>query len=438
MKKKLSILALLLCMALTLTSCASQDNREYYETAQLYLGCEDYSYAAELFSQLGEYEDSADYALYCRALEAIQNEEYALARANLNAINPFKSSGRYLMYLDALDTEAAGELEKALSLYEKLGTFADANHDAERLRVAIPEAVLKEGRALMAKGEYEAARELFLSLEGYGSSEALAKSCTTAINKAAYTEADKLCDAGDHLAAMAAFAALGDTLDAAERAAQCLAAIHEELDARYAVVTLADAPTLIDAYKALGEDEVAKERIAELSARYGKNLELLTALEEHPLVQLGEYPAAESGEEHPVLWRVLKAEGEVLTLLSETVLDAADAAQTVAVMFNEAEQVAVGDVVLPSVADLTSLKDLTCTATPYALAQGAASEEGAALYWLRDSLENGLHPVIGATGALTLPEADVLPGVRPMMTLSLEKIAFTNGTGAEDDPFRVQ
>lgn len=436
--KKLPLLALLLCMALSLTSCATQDNREYYETAQLYLGCGDYDYAAELFAQLGEYEDSADYILYCRALEAIQDEDYALARANLNAVNPFKSSGRYLMYLDALETEADGEMEKALSLYEKLGTFAEADRAAERLRVAIPEAAIKEGRALMSKGEYAAAREIFLSLDGYGASESLAENCLTALNKAAYNEADQLCDAGDHLAAMAAFTALGDTLDAVERAAECLAVIHEELDARYAAITLADAPALIEDYAALGEDAAAKERIAELSARYGKNLELLTALESHPLVQLGEYPAAESGEERPVLWRVLKAEGETVTLLSETVLDAADAAQTIAVMFTEAEQSAVGEVVLPSVADLAVLADLTCSATPYALAQGAASEEGFALYWLRDSLENGLHPVIGATGALALPEKDVIPGVRPMVTLSLEKLAFTNGTGAEDDPFRVE
>ena len=144
--KKLSILAMLVCMALTLSSCMSQDNQGYYESAQLYLGCGDYEYAAELFSQLGEYEDSADYVLYCRALEAIGNEDYALARANLDAVNPFKSSGRYLMYLDALEQEEEGELEKALSLYKKLGTFAAADQEAERLRIAIPEAALQEER----------------------------------------------------------------------------------------------------------------------------------------------------------------------------------------------------------------------------------------------------------------------------------------------------
>ena len=116
MMKKLSILAVLLCMALTLTSCGSRDIGEYYEAAQLYLGCKDYAYAAELFEQLGEYADSADYALYARALQAIEEENFALARANFEAVNPFKSSGRYLMYLDARDEEADGKLEDALAL----------------------------------------------------------------------------------------------------------------------------------------------------------------------------------------------------------------------------------------------------------------------------------------------------------------------------------
>ena len=63
MMKKMSLLAVLLCMAVTLTACVSSDIGEYYQSAQLYLGCGDYDYAAELFEQLGEYEDAAEYAL---------------------------------------------------------------------------------------------------------------------------------------------------------------------------------------------------------------------------------------------------------------------------------------------------------------------------------------------------------------------------------------
>lgn len=438
MMKKMSLLAVLLCAALAMTSCATQENRTYYEDAQLYLGCGEYESAAMLFSQLGEYADSAEYALYARALAAIEAEDYALARANLLSIAPFKSSERYLTYLDALEAEEDGALEDALALYEALGTFADANLSAERLTEAIPEAALKEGRALMSKGEYAAAREIFLSLDGYGASETLAANCTAALDKAAYAAADELCKAGDHHGAMAAFTALGDTLDAAKRAADCLADIHAALDAQYETVTLGTAPALMAEYAKLGEDETAQARIAELTARYGRNLEVVTAADMHPHVLLGQYPTAESGEEQPVKWQVLRADGAVLTLLADTVLDASDAAEAIALMFSEAEAAAVSEVMLPSVADLTALTDLTCAATPYALAQGAANENGTALYWLRDSLESGLHPIIGASGALTLPDASATPGVRPLLRLSLEQYAFTHGTGTEDDPFRAE
>lgn len=434
--KKLSLLAVLLCMALTLTACVRSDIGEYYQSAQLYLGYGDYDYAAELFSQLGEYEDAADYALYARGLQAIEDDDYELARANLSAVNPFKSSGRYLMYLDALDAEEDKELEKALGLYEKLGTFEDAHLDAERLRKAIPEAAIKEGRALMAKGEYEAARELFLSLDGYGASETLANNCTTALNKQAYEAAEELAESGDLTGAMEAFTAMGDALDAAKRVEEILAAIHKELDEKYAAATLATTPALIEAYAELGKDEIAVQRIAELTARFGKNLELITM--DDPAILLGTYPYAESGEEHAVLWRLIKAEGSVLTLLSEAVLDASAEAQPIQLTFTEAEQSAVGETMLPSMADLAGQADLACPATPYAQAQGAVNEEGASLYWLRDSLENGQHPVISASGALTLPEEGVIPGVCPMITLDLEKFTFTTGSGTMEDPFRAE
>ena len=286
----------------------------------------------------------------------------------------------------------------------------------------------------MNQGEYEAARELFLSLEGYGASKTLAESCTTALNKAAYQAADDLAKSGDLLAAMEAFTALGDTLGAAKRAQECLNAIHKDLDKQYAAVTLATAPALLDAYALLGADEVAQARMAELTARYGTNLLLLTA--EDPLVALGSYPRAESGEEQPVLWRVIRREGSLLTLLSDQVLDASPEAAAVPVTFTEAE--AVGEVMLPSVADLAARAELKCTATAYARAQGVPEEEGSAAYWLRDSLESGLHPIISAAGAMALPEEGMTPGVRPMVVIDLEKIAFAAGSGTAEDPFRIQ
>ena len=77
------------------------------------------------------------------------------------------------------------------------------------------------------------------------------------------------------------------------------------------------------------------------------------------------------------------------------------------------------------------LTDLTCAATPYAAAQGAS-----AVYWLRDTLGSGIHPVISETGALTLPADTEVPGIRPLALLDLTAYVFTAGDGTEENPYR--
>lgn len=433
MKKTLSLLAVL-CLALSATACVRRSNQEYYEQAQLYLGCGDSDVAAELFAQLGEYRDSADYALYAAALHALEEGDLPLARANLTAVAPFKSSGRYLIYLSALEKEQAGDLNAALALYERLGTFHDAHEAAEALRTAIPQQAILEGKAMMNRGEYEAARELFLSLDGFGQSATLARNCTNALNRAAYSEADALCEAGDHLGALRAFLALGDVLDAPERAASCRAALEDELTRALQSVNLHSAAEIIAACQAIGDDQAA-QTAAELSRRFGVNLQLISRADERPFVLLGEYPTGESGLESALLWRVIAVNGNEATLLCESVIDASPVATPTDLMLNGEEAAAVTMVTLPSAAQLASLTDLGSPATPYALAQGVTQQDGFALYWLRDSLEDGVHPVAAPAG-LMLPSATATPGVRPVAILSLEDYAFTAGDGSRENPFR--
>lgn len=435
MTKRIIMLLAVLSLALCATSCSQPTNQEYYEQAQLYLGAGECDTAAILFSQLGEYADSANYALYCAGLHALSEEDLTLARANLEAVHPFKSSARYLRYIEAMEYEAAGELEAALPIYEELGSFEDSHAAAEDLRKAIPEQAIRQGRALMSEGKYEEARALFLSLDGYGQSALFAENCTVALNKAAYSEADALCDGGDHLGAMQAFLALGDALDAADRAAQCLNAMMTELDAAREVATVDTAADLIAAYAAIG-DETALSRADELTARFGVNLTLLQSADDQPYVLLGEYPMGESGVESALLWRVLKAEGAEVTLLCESVIDASPVATIADLLLTEDEQAAVSTSTLPAAADLASLSDLSCAATPYAVAQGVEQEAGQALYWLRDSLESGIHPVVNGSGALAIPADSVTPGLRPMITLSLNDYAFTAGDGTIENPYR--
>lgn len=433
MKKALTLLAVL-CLALSATACVHRSNQYYYERAQLYLGSGDCASAAEIFRQLGEYRDSADYALYARALQALQEGDLPLARANLTAVLPFKSSERCLTFISALEKEMAGELEAALALYEQLGTFRDAHEAAEALRTAIPEAAIREGRAMMSRGEYEAARALFESLEGYGQSKALAQSCTNALHRAAYAAAEELCESGDHLAAMHAFLAMGNVQDAPSRAAECRAELAEALTQAAAAATLETAADLIAACEAIGDEDATALALA-ITQRFGVNMQLIEAAASHPYVLLGEYPTGESGVESALLWRVIAVNGDMVTLLCESVIDASPIATPTDLTFSEEEEPAVTAVTLPSAADLATLGDLGSAATPYAVAQGVTHQDGSALYWLRDSLEGGMHPVASAAG-LSLPADSVTPGVRPVLTLSLQEHVFTAGEGTRENPFR--
>ncbi len=139
MKKGLMALVVAAVMLL-LTGCGiASSNQELYERAQLYLGGNDYEAAAALFMQLGEYGDSADYALYAKSLLAWQDGDLTLARHGLEALHPFKSTGRYLAYLDALDAEHAGNMADALARYEALGTFGDSPTRAQVVRERMKE-----------------------------------------------------------------------------------------------------------------------------------------------------------------------------------------------------------------------------------------------------------------------------------------------------------
>lgn len=160
------------------------------------------------------------------------------------------------------------------------------------------------------------------------------------------------------------------------------------------------------------------------------NLSLLRAARsEHPYVLLGTYPMGESGAESDVLWQVLRVDGNQLVLLCCSVIDASSVATTSDLPMAGTPDAA--EISLPSAADLATLTDLTCAATPYAAAQGAS-----AVYWLRDTLESGIHPVISETGALTLPADTEVPGIRPLALLDLTTYVFTAGDGTEENPYR--
>lgn len=301
MKRILLLLPLLLC----LSSC-TLSNEAYYQQAQLYLGSGDFTSAGELFSQLGEYEDSADYALYCAALEALEADQLDLARADLTLIAPFKSSGLYLQYITALELEAAGKLEEALSAFEALGSFEDSLTRAERLQAAIPERDIAHARALMGASRWEQALPILEALNGYGESARLMDQCREQIDFAAYDQAMLLYDGEQYEEALAAFESLGEVLDAPVRARMCRGAMYTQLEEDYASATMATAQSLMDRYAEMEDYLASPQRLQALQERFSVNLQLAEAT----------LPYAVFGE--GLLWRVMQVQGSHALLLSQS------------------------------------------------------------------------------------------------------------------------
>lgn len=442
MKKILAVLASAL-MVLSAGGCATS-NAEYYERAQLYLGCGDYATAATLFSQLGEFEDAAEYALYCAGLQALAQGNRVLARANLEQVDPFKSSFRYLRYMDAADLESEGDLEGALAIYQSLGSFEDSADQTERLRAAIPERYLAHAKALMKASRWEQALGILEGLDGYGDSAAMIEECQESITQAAYDRAQALYNQGDYGDAMAAFEALGDTLDAKARALMCRSAMYQALERDYAAATLDTAESLMARFAEMEDYLESPARLASLERRYATNLTLLSAAYARPYVTFGRYATGESGLETPLTWRVVGVEDHQVNLLCEQVLDAMTVASATdfPLQTTTAEAEGVVSVTLPSRESIASLpeSDLPCEATPYALAQGVRHHsDGHAWWWLADVLTDGRHPIIwynGTTVETGVDPAENSVGVRPLLTLSLDDYSLTEGSGTPEDPFR--
>ena len=439
-RKRISILLALL-LALTATGCGA-GNQSYYEQAQLYLGSGDFNAAGSLFSQLGEYADAADYALYCAGLAALSEGDLDLARADFALVLPFKSSGRYLTYIEALTLEENGESEEALRLWEELGSFEDSAAHAELLRADIPADEMAHARALMRAGRYEQARGILETLDGYGDSAALIEECDEALLRASYDRAEALYAAGSFSEAMTAFEALGDNLGAAQRALDCRAAMYEALEAAYPHATLSTAAGLIDGYAEMEDYGESESRLLDLQARFGVNLSLTANADALPWVVFGQYPTLETGAPAPLTWRLIALDGTTATLLCDRVIDALPATTLPALILTAAEQEALLSLSLPLLSDLTTLTpaDLRCPATPYALAQGARHHaDGSAWWWLGNPVGAARNAIIWYTGSVLDTGVSVTEscvGVRPVVRVDLDGITFTDGNGSVENPYR--
>lgn len=184
-------------------------------------------------------------------------------------------------------------------------------------------------------------------------------------------------------------------------------------------------------------------------------------------VALGRYPQTEQGEEKPVLWRVLSANGKTALLLSEYVLDVRPASQKdykswadselyqwlndefAERLLNESERAIVRQNIEQKLIDLPESDGMKkedhgfkmnesrmAEATPYAVKQGAAKKS--ARYWtatLSTSRKMGQRCIAEDGTVQGIKADDQKTGIRPIIELNTALFSIAEGKGTKDAPY---
>ena len=150
---------------------------------------------------------------YSRALEMLNMQDYAGAKASLEQLGDYKDAKERIVEADYGAARAMMEqsdFDGAKAAFEKLNGYGDAE-------TMMKECDYLKAQQLLISRKYDEANAAFLALNGYSDSAALA-------NEALYLKANDLLDAGDEAAASALFEQLGDYKDCADQ----LASMHQD------------------------------------------------------------------------------------------------------------------------------------------------------------------------------------------------------------------
>lgn len=142
----------------------------------------EYSEAIDIFTELGDYKDSASQITECKYLLAkqqIDDGDYEEARATLTELGDYKDSKDELdrcNYLDAKQMLADGEYDEAKTAFKALGDYEDSKE-------LIKECDYGRATKLLNDKKYTEAKKIFETLNGYSDSKTKIKECDYNIAK---------------------------------------------------------------------------------------------------------------------------------------------------------------------------------------------------------------------------------------------------------------
>lgn len=307
MTKRINVVALVLVGVMLLFTCSASlawglSSEEQYENAISLLKENKYSEAAQEFIFLKGYADAPRYAMYCNAVVAAENGNFAVAVANLQSLNGFLDSSLLVDYYSArgheslemyeqahellrgislykdsaerlelypdltlqrdyriADTnEISGKLDSAYSGFLALGNYKDSSDRANSVKGKINERNYAAAIALADKQAYEEAKSAFLSLGNYKDSAEQAEAMQGMINERDYQKATLLEEKGEYAAAYDAFIVLGNYEDSATRAAS----VRQRAEYAKGLAAVKDGryKAAFDIFTALGDYEDSKSK----------------------------------------------------------------------------------------------------------------------------------------------------------------------------------
>ena len=231
----LIISAGILCLLIGLyfaRSLSEQAKIRRYDLGTEYLEAGDYENALDVFSALGDYEDSqakAAYAgkgiSYLAAKESMKLGAYKQAGDSFRTLGGFKDAdrlatecGHALAYETGKSLYEEGDYAAAIETLEAAGGYSNSETLLRECRLSLTSLEIEEA---MAGGDYEYALSLLDTEFGeeLEDREAIALQCR---NEISYAEADAAFSDGLNYTAYDLFKALGSFRDAEERAKECV------------------------------------------------------------------------------------------------------------------------------------------------------------------------------------------------------------------------
>lgn len=218
-------------------------------------------------------------------------------------------------YNAAIALKDEGKYEEAIQAFEALNGFRDSAEQIEICQTAIKDAKYQAACDLMSQGKYEEAIQAFEALAGHKDSQDQIQRCRVAIWDREYATALELMQQGKYDEAIAAFEALNGHKDSENKIKECYAAKDRAYEAAIELIRQGKYDEAIAAFEALKGYKDSAKKIE--FANYIKSITLGSSW------NLGTYEQdanAANGKE-TIEWIILDKKGTQLLLISKYALD---------------------------------------------------------------------------------------------------------------------